>query len=195
MRLKQEEVRENRRKIIDTAGRLFRKRGFDGVGVAELMAAAGFTHGGFYNHFPSKEALATAASAESLRRTNDGLAARLDHGGRSALRSYLGQYLSPWHRDHPDAGCTLAALSADAGRQGREVQESFAQGLRQVLSLTAGVLSGRGRRRKLERAHQEALRTYSEIVGAIALSRAVKDADPALSEEILAASRRALVEA
>jgi len=75
MRLKQEEVRENRRKIIDTAGRLFRKRGFDGVGVAELMAAAGFTHGGFYNHFPSKEALATedappsgATSASTSRR-------------------------------------------------------------------------------------------------------------------------------
>jgi len=192
MRLKQEEVRENRRKIVDTAGRLFRERGFDGVGVAEVMAAAGFTHGGFYNHFTSKEALATAASAESLRRSNDGLASELERGGLPGLRSYLGRYLSPRHRDHPDAGCTLAALSADAGRQGPEVQASFARGLRAQLSLTARVLAARGRRRKAEQAHQEALRTYSEIVGALVLSRAVKDADPALSKEILAASRKHL---
>lgn len=92
--------------------------------------------------------------------------------------------------DHPEAGCTLAALSGDAGRQGPEVQATFAQGLREVLSLAAGVLAGRGGRRKPAR--DEAVRTYSEIVGALVLSRAVKDVDPALSEEILTASRKAL---
>ncbi|HET6980627.1 MAG TPA: TetR/AcrR family transcriptional regulator [Myxococcaceae bacterium] len=192
MRLKQAEVQENRKKILDTAGRLFRKRGFDGVGVADLMAAAGFTHGGFYNHFPSKEALASAAAADSLGRSHRDLGSELERGGRRALRGYLGRYLSPGHRDHPEAGCTLAALSADAGRQGTEVQSSFASGLREALSLVTGVLAGRGGKRRLELAREEALRTYSEIVGALVLSRAVKDADPALSEEILAASRKAL---
>ena len=118
MRISKEEAAANRAKVLAAAARLFREKGVDGIAVAELMQAAGLTHGGFYNHFPSKEALATAASAESLRRSNDGLAAALEEGGLSALRSYVGQYLSPRHRDHPDTGNTLAALSADAGRQG-----------------------------------------------------------------------------
>ena len=193
MRLRQEEVQENRRKIVDTAGRLFRERGFDGVGVAELMAAAGFTHGGFYNHFPSKEALATVASTEGLRRSKERLAADLEREGLPALRSYLEEYLSLRHRDHPDSGCTLSALSADAGRQGREVQASFARGLRETLLLISGVLGRRGRR-KTESTRREAVRTFSEMVGAMVLSRAVKDGDPALSEEILASSRKALSE-
>jgi len=192
MRLRQEQVQENRRRIIETAGRLFRERGFDGVGVAELMAAAGFTHGGFYNHFPSKEALAAEVSGDSLARSNESLAAALEEGGKPAFRRYLGSYLSAKHRDDPAAGCTLAALSSDAGRQKPEVQTCFARGLREVLSLLIGVLGARGGRGKSGVARQEAVRTYSEIVGAMVLSRAVAAADPALSQEILDASRKAL---
>jgi TetR/AcrR family transcriptional repressor of nem operon len=191
MRLTQEQVQENRRKILETAGRLFRERGFDGVGVAELMAAAGFTHGGFYNHFPSKEALTAEVSSEALALSRESLARTLEEGGKPALRRYLGDYLSARHRDHPEEGCALAALSTDAGRQGPEVQGRFARGLREVLSLVTGVLGGEGRR-KSGAARQEAVRTYSEIVGAMVLSRAVAAADPALSQEILETSRKAL---
>src|SRR5260370_20293122 len=82
MRLTKEQATENRQRIIETAGRLFRESGFNGVSVADLMKAAGFTHGGFYNHFPSKEALAASAALAGLQRSNVTLTETLmDHAG------------------------------------------------------------------------------------------------------------------
>jgi TetR/AcrR family transcriptional repressor of nem operon len=191
VRLTQKQARQNREAILDAAGRLFRERGFGGVGVAELMEAAGFTHGGFYNHFPSKESLAAEVSAESIARSNERLATSLEELGEPGLRGFLSDYVSKRHRDNPGAGCTLAALASDAGRQGRDIQARFAAGLRDVLTILTGFLGRRASPRKLAKARQEAVRTYSEIVGAIVLARSVATADPVLSQEILEASRKA----
>src|SRR5260370_17580808 len=98
MRLTQEQATENRQRIIETAGRLFRESGFNGVSVADLMKAAGFTHGGFYNHFPSKEALAASAALPGLQRSNATLTGPLmDQAGAhsSALSPLLHDYLPP----------------------------------------------------------------------------------------------------
>ncbi|HEV2174142.1 MAG TPA: TetR/AcrR family transcriptional regulator, partial [Nitrospira sp.] len=130
MRLTKEQATENRQSIIETAGRLFRESGFNGVSVADLMKAAGFTHGGFYNHFPSKEALAAEAALAGLQRSNTTLTeALMDQAGsnHSALWPYIEAYLSSAHRDNRADGCTIASLASDAARQDEQVQASFAK--------------------------------------------------------------------
>jgi len=183
MRLTRERAAGNRRAILEAAGRLFRERGFDGVGVADLMRSAGFTHGGFYNHFSSKEALAAEACAAAIDRSNAGLAADLAAGEDSGgWARFVDRYLSTRHRDDPGGGCTMTALAGDASRQAAEVQESFAAGIRAVLDLLAKRLPGPA----------PAARAWSEIVGALILSRAVAAAGPQLADAILDASRSGL---
>jgi TetR/AcrR family transcriptional repressor of nem operon len=196
MRLTKEQAASNRQAILDAAGRLFRTRGFDAVSVADLMDEAGFTHGGFYNHFSSKEALATEVTAASLGRSNEALA-RGSGSNSNALARYIEGYLSPRHRDDPSGGCTIAALAGDASRQGTAVQATFAEGIEALVAIVAGQLlegAGEGPRAKGKRAtaaaREEAMRVVNEMVGSLVLSRAVAGANPALSDAILAASRR-----
>lgn len=197
MRLTKEQAAQNRRAILEAASRLFRERGFEGVAVADVMKAAGFTHGGFYNHFPSKEALAAETCCQALERSNAALAEALDKEKGKAWKHFLEEYLSLEHRDDPARGCTLAALAADASRQAREVQSSFAEGLEEVLGISTEYLAKASpdKRKGTEAATRErALQLWSEIVGAVVLARAVADVNPALSKEILEANRRKLVE-
>src|SRR5579864_4055179 len=108
MRLTQEQATENRQKIIETAGRLFRESGFHGVSVAELMTAAGFTHGGFYNHFRSKEAL----TAEALEHAFAAMARERERS--KGVEDFVSEYLSEASRNAPGVSCPAAALAADA---------------------------------------------------------------------------------
>ena len=198
MRVSKEQAARNRQTILDTAARLFRERGIAGVGVADLMKEAGFTHGGFYNHFPSKEALAAEACGSAF---NQALATLVEELSRekgrdsSALARYLDHYLSPAHRDDPAGGCPTAALAVDAGRQGAPVQATYAAGIEALLEILVTHLPRMKSARKATEsaaAREQALRTLSEMVGALVLSRAVADANPALSDEILEASRRSI---
>src|ERR1700694_1598125 len=97
MRLTKDEAERNRQEILDAAEKLFRERGFDGVGVADLMKAAGFTHGGFYNHFASQDELAAEASAAGVKRSNAAFAGSLGKAGADGWKAYVRQYLSPAH--------------------------------------------------------------------------------------------------
>jgi TetR/AcrR family transcriptional repressor of nem operon len=193
MRLSKEQAARNRQHIIDTASRLFRERGIDGVGVADLMKEAGFTHGGFYNHFSSKEALAAEACGAAFEGALSGLMEALDQGrggSGAAFTQYVQQYLTPTHRDDLSGGCPMAALAVDAGRQAQEVQAAYAAGLEAVVSVFARQLSQQKEDKGGDAASREhAMRLVSEMVGALVLARAVADADPALSEDILRASR------
>src|SRR3954469_22029107 len=122
MKVSREQAVENRERIVETAARLFRERGFEGIGVADLMKSAGLTHGGFYGHFASKEDLIAQASAHALGRAQehwDKFAERVQDEPLAKLQTW---YLSEAHRDHPGAGCLLAALGADAARQGGAVR-------------------------------------------------------------------------
>jgi TetR/AcrR family transcriptional repressor of nem operon len=186
MRVSKEQAARNRQAILETAGRLFRERGVDGVGVADLMQAAGFTHGGFYNHFESKDALAAAVAeaeiAASNRRLAEGLAG--DAKGRArAWRRFVDGYLSRAHRDQAASGCPIAALAADAARQERPLQQPFACGLAEAVAILTELFGGG------PAARRRGLAVYSELVGALVLSRAIAVADPALADEILEASR------
>jgi TetR/AcrR family transcriptional repressor of nem operon len=198
MRLTKEQATANRRRIIETAGRLFRASGFHGVSVADLMNAAGFTHGGFYNHFPSKEALAAEAALAGLQRSNAALTEILmnqagsDH---SALWPYIEAYLSSAHRDNRADGCTIASLASDAARQDEQVQASFAQGIDEELDILASYFAktpAQDQEDMPASARERAVHLLSELVGAIMLARAVAQANPTLSGEILAAASTGL---
>ena len=97
MRVTKAQAQANRAHIVETASRLFRERGYDGVGVADLMAAAGFTHGGFYKHFGSKADLMAEAAA-------CGLASSLEKSAEQDIAGFFDQYLSRQHRDAPGEG-------------------------------------------------------------------------------------------
>lgn len=196
MRLTKEQAAQNRRDILEAAGKLFRERGFEGVGIADLMKAAGFTHGGFYNHFPSKQALAAEMCSEAFQRSNAKLAEQLEQAPDEALRDFVAHYLSPEHRDDPAQGCTLASLAADTGRQPPEVQASVAQGLEQVIQLIAEHLpraSPEPRTAGKASPRERAIQMMSEVVGGLILARAVAAANPEFSDEILEANLRKLI--
>lgn len=175
MKVSRAKVAEHRENILAAAEGLFRRKGFDGVGVTELMAAAGLTNGAFYGHFGSKADL-MAAACERAAIGGDPWADLAD--GRSMER-FVADYLAPAHRDARDQGCLFAALSADVARQGPAVRRSFTATLRDKL----GALTAR-------RSRAQAVATLATLAGAIMLARAVDD--PALSDEILAAAREAV---
>src|SRR5258705_2055421 len=111
MKVTREQAAANREKIVEVASILFRKHGFEGVGVDDIMKAAGLTHGGFYGHFPSKDDLAAEACARVLG--NDGWVARLTDTPKPSLEASVRAYLSAAHRDDPGHGCLLAAVGSD----------------------------------------------------------------------------------
>jgi TetR/AcrR family transcriptional repressor of nem operon len=193
MRLTQAKSERNRKQILEAAGKLFRERGFDGVGVDGLMKGAGFTHGGFYNHFDSKEELEVEASAAGAAQAVAALVEPLGDPRRDGWRRFVRSYLSAEHRGDRANGCTVSALAADAARKGPAVQASFTDAVEGMARALADHLARKPSRGKGARARRErALQMLSELVGALVLARAVASADPALSDEILAANRRGL---
>lgn len=177
MRVTREQAAANRARILEVAGRLFRERGFDGIGVDEIMNRAGLTHGGFYNHFASKDELAAEITAQVLGR--EGWMQRLTGVDAPSFGEVIRAYLSPRHRDDRGRGCLFAALGADIVRQPRGIRQAFTAGLRARVDALAAMVPGRSaiaRRRK-------ALATMAALIGALTLARAVDD--PALSDEIL----------
>lgn len=185
MKVTKAQAAANRAHVVETASQLFRERGFDGVGVADLMAAAGFTHGGFYKHFGAKADLMAEAMACGIAQTG-ALAEGVD------ATTFVRHYLSREHRDARATGCTMAALGGDAARQPDSVRTSFAEGVESLVT----TLSQQG----LVSAAPDAAQTRAKIldvlahaVGALVMSRACPD-DSSLADEILATSRDAILE-
>src|ERR1700690_30623 len=110
MRVSREKFVANRERILEVAGALFREKGFDGIGVADIMKAADLTHGGFYGHFASKEDLVAQASRRSMARAAANWTKLVEAAPDSPYAALLEHYLSPKHRDDPGKGCAFAAL-------------------------------------------------------------------------------------
>ena len=198
MKLTKEHAADNRQSIIETAGRLFRERGFDGVGVADLMKAAGFTHGGFYNHFSSKAALAAEAASSGLKHSHTKLLDVLmneQRPGSSGLAKHVEYYLSLEHRDDRAGGCTIASLAGDAARGNEEIQGGFAPGIEEELDIfTSYFAKGDSKDQgSALSARERAIQLVSELAGAVILARAVAHANPSLSDQILQVTRRHLL--
>jgi TetR/AcrR family transcriptional repressor of nem operon len=184
MKVSREQAVENRNHIIDVAGRLFRERGLDGIGVANLMKAAGLTHGGFYGHFESKEDLEVQACERVLARTSELWPAMAAKDPKAPLKGFLDDYLTAQHRDRRGEGCIYAALASDVTRQNSPaLRRAFTTGLQPLIDTLVRIVPGRSRTAR----RQRALAYLSAMVGALILARAVDDAE--LSDEILAAAR------
>ena len=179
MRVSREKAAENRERILEVASKLFRERGFDGIGVADLMKSAGLTHGGFYGNFQSKDDLILQACTRAMEKSLDTLKEAVEHGGKDAMNNIATAYLSPTHRDHPGSGCAMAALGAEVARNSSTVRAAFTKTVRTTAEILTKIVSGKSKRAKRERS----LAIYSSLVGALILSRAVDDSE--LSEEIL----------
>ena len=187
MRLTRERAEQNRRLIVETASRMFRLQGVENVAVADVMKESGFTHGGFYNHFKSKDDLATEAVASAFDHAAKNLSEDIASGNdpQKALNSILANYLSPAHRDTSTGGCPATAFPVDSARSGKDVQAAFADGIEAYLEIFAGRMDGDKRE-----ARQRAVALLSGIVGALLLSRAVKKSQPKLSDELLSSARK-----
>lgn len=184
MRVSRMQAEHNRETVLDTAGQLFRENGFDGIGIVDIMKAAGLTHGGFYGQFASKEQLAAEASSKALAKSRDRLAAAIAAAPHDPMAAIAGIYLTQAHRDAPGQGCAFAALAADAARSGQAVHAAFGAALEGHLALLTHSGDGDAPAGKISR--QTALAAFSMMVGALVLSRAVED--PVLSSEVLEAA-------
>lgn len=186
MKVTKAQAQANRARVVATASTLFREHGYDGVGVADLMAAAGFTHGGFYKHFRSKADLMAESAACGIAQTV-ALTAGVD------TSEFLAHYLSREHRDNRAAGCTMAALGGDAARQPEAVRATFAAGIESLLAALRpeGVSPDDP---VAVQARAKSLDIMARAVGAIVMSRACPDDSP-LADEFLAACRNGILAA
>jgi TetR/AcrR family transcriptional repressor of nem operon len=189
MRVSREKAAENRERIVDAAGALFRAKGFGGVGVADIMKAADLTHGGFYGHFASKDDLVAQASRRTMARSAEKWKRVVANAADKPFAALLRHYLSPRHRDDPGRGCAFAALSTDAARSGRSVRQAFAEGLQPLIDILAETVPGRSKAAR----RRKAVAAMAGLVGALTLARAVDDAS--LSDEILEAMHGELLAA
>lgn len=174
-------------RILDTAARVIRRAGFQGVGVADIMKEAGLTHGGFYAHFPSRDALMAEALAHAGRQSAERIArgnATREARGASAFRALVEGYLSERHLSGTENGCAVAALASEMPRQSAEVRAAATQRVRSLIDLVAQALpegADPGR----------APAVASQLVGALQLARAL--GDNAEGRALLAANREALL--
>jgi TetR/AcrR family transcriptional repressor of nem operon len=179
VKVSREQAAKNRERILEVAAKMFRERGFDGIGVADLMHQAGFTHGGFYGHFSSKEELMAQACARSFAEK-----VALWHEERELdvdrpLASAAKYFLTAEHRDDPGTGCPTATLAIDVSRQAPPIRRAFTDGLRRLVEfLTAKLPPGSQAAKR-----KKALFAWATLVGAMMLARAVDD--PEFSDEIL----------
>ncbi len=172
-------------RILEIAAARIRRDGINGLSVAELMKEAGLTHGGFYRHFDSREQLIAEAAQRALTQGSARTIAAGQLGGQPGYAALIDGYLSTWHRDHPEAGCGVAGVAADAARAGGPVQASYTRQVTECLAVIAD-LTGNPDHQAAER---EAVLTLSVLVGAISIARAV---DPALSEQMMTQAAAAL---
>ena len=183
MKVSREQAAQNRERIIEAAAQLFRERGFEGIGVADLMKEAGLTHGGFYGHFSSKDDLIAEASARALTRSLALLSNLPERASGDPLSTIAGAYLTSKHRDDPGTGCLLAALGSDVSRQRPAVRRAVADHVRAAVELLTKLIPGKAKAAR----RQKAISTYATLVGAMVMARAVDNRE--LSQEILEAAR------
>ena len=174
MKVSREKMAENRRRILDVASLLFKDKGFDAVSVAEVMKAAGLTHGGFYGHFSSKDDLVAQTLAHALA---------ADSFEAGTFSDFFRSYLAPRHRDNSGRGCPTAGLAAAIRHQTPAATAAMTEGLRAQIARIQQALPDQGATDK----RRAAIGSWAAMVGAIILARAVDD--PELSNEVLDQTR------
>jgi TetR/AcrR family transcriptional repressor of nem operon len=185
MKKSKAEAAETRRKIVKTAAAEFREKGINGTGLADLMAAAGLTHGGFYRHFESKDQLVAEACAAAFESANEtAWVPLLQQNKRNALDAFVAKYLSEDHRDDQREGCPFAALGSELARSDENTRAAATEGLLKL----AAAIAGQSSELRPDVAKRRALVTLSTLIGALTLARMVND--PKLSATILRESAK-----
>jgi TetR/AcrR family transcriptional repressor of nem operon len=180
MRKSKQEAARTRERIVEAAALEFRRNGIAGTGLADLMAAAGLTHGGFYRHFESKDQLVAEACAAAMDSgTKISAAALSHHSKRNGLEAFAANYLSKRHRDDRSGGCPFAALGSELVRADENTRTVVTEGLLKYVDLIASQLEGM----RPDAAKRRALAAVSMMVGALILARIV--IDPKLSAALL----------
>ena len=177
-------------RIVEVAARAIRRSGYNGTGVADIMKEAGLTHGGFYAHFPSREAM-LAEAADRAGAETVAASTRIAAAGPpdQALQSLLRAYLSKAHVEGVEGGCPIAALGSEMPRQSPEVRRAATRRIKEMIDVVARQSPEWGQ----SGAHERALVTAATMVGTLLLARAVDD--PKLSEALLKAALKHLVPA
>lgn len=175
-------------RIVSAAARAIRRSGYDGTGVADIMKEAGLTHGGFYAHFESRDAMLAEAAARACADSAAVVAevVRSAPGGM-ALEAVLRAYLSREHIEQAERGCPLAALGSETPRQATEVRRVVTRYFKEMTDLVARQSSDWGH----PHAHERALVTVATMVGALLLARAIDE--PALSDHLREATLKRLM--
>lgn len=189
MRYSKQHKLETHARIVRKASARLREKGARGVGVAGLMKDAGLTHGGFYAHFKSRDALLIEALAYAMDRSTDHwrhLAEQVSSEGR--LAAIVGHYLSSHHRDNPGGGCALATLGAEVARENLKTRKAFAAKLEQMIDQ----LAGHGPDLTTAAARSHAMAALATLLGTILMARIAGSG--ALSEDILKAGRDAVID-
>ena len=180
---------QTRKALLEAAAQALRRDGPHRLGVARVMAEAGLTHGGFYAHFPSRDALIAAGIRQMFEESRDRLPATSpDRSAAENLVRFIDHYLSTSHRDAHSSGCPLPYLANDAPRLSAAARLQFARGVQGLTDSLAALLEGIGQ----PQPEAEAASALSEMVGALTLARAEPDA--ARSSRILEISRSRLLQ-
>jgi TetR/AcrR family transcriptional repressor of nem operon len=183
MRSSREAAAGNRERIVAVAAKLFRERGIAAVGVAEVMSGAGMTHGGFYKHFESKDALVDEACRHSFAEPGGGLRAAAEAAPEGKeLKAIVDRYVSRRHRDNPGSGCAVAALGGEVGNRESPARAALAAGRERLIALVARYMTG-------ENVKDRASAFVATMVGALISARL---ADGASSDAVLRAAKREL---
>ena len=171
MRVSRDQAEKNRQTVINVASQLFREHGFDGIGLKDLMEAAGLTQGAFYKQFASKGDLAAQASARALESATRRWSAAADANPQDPLGAVIAFYLSTGHREERGDGCPVVALGSDAARQGEDVKASFEVGIRKYLEMLEHWVG----KPDADASAVKAMAVLSTMVGAMVLSRAINN--------------------
>ena len=191
MRRTKQAKQQTHARIVAAATRRFRAGGIAGVGVADVMGEAGLTHGGFYAHFASKDALVAEACGAGLAQSRERIIRKIQREpAERRLAAYIDLYLSTEHRDHPEAGCVMPALSGEVARSSQEVRAAFTQAYNDYRDALASLLTDAGNAGdggSEDEVSDEAMVLLAGLAGTMLLARAVDD--PALSERMLRVNR------
>jgi TetR/AcrR family transcriptional regulator, transcriptional repressor for nem operon len=188
MKVTRDQAIQNRQHVVNIAARLFREKGLDGISVANLMEAAGLTHGAFYGQFSSKAELMVESMTMALDEKDREWRQLRDRTPQNAFGAIVSGYLAQDHLDHPGHGCIATSLSIDAARQDGPVRTIMTEVVNRFVSLISGLLPGK----TAEARRRQGLAAYATLVGAVVLSRAVSDGS--LSNEIIEAAKAQLAE-
>jgi TetR/AcrR family transcriptional regulator, transcriptional repressor for nem operon len=192
LRITTQQREENRARIVAVASKLFRENGFDGIGVAELMKNAGMTHGGFYNHFGSKEELESAACDLAFEKAIARISAAAkdtQEARRSAYVEHVADYLSPRARDAA-GGCPMVSLGSEVFKRGTQVRRGFGSGVSRYIDAISALIARP--RRSRARTREDAIATLALLVGGLLLARTVRENSLKESDEILSVVKNAI---